>query len=261
MLFKSFSFLLSVTTVALAVTLEGSATITPQDYESLIGAVDNPPACGQPYSSLDLTRITAVEKMDRTKTCNLCLKVTNAVDTSKSVYVLAVDLGGVGLDRYDPSPATWTTVDDSHCAGIYNNGTSPATSPASSGSSPGDIPPVSSASAASPTSPSSLLGYNHRDRHVSHKKGESTVSQKQAASSMTPPKNNSSASRPTAPAGYAIKQHRPRPTSTAPFLRRPSSKAGHGKMPSSSSVATPSITPSPIKHSSFLERFYRRAIM
>lgn len=35
MLFKSLSFLFSAITVALAATLEGSANITPQDYESL----------------------------------------------------------------------------------------------------------------------------------------------------------------------------------------------------------------------------------
>lgn len=51
-----------------------------------------------PYNELNLARITAVAKMDTSATCGLCLKVVNSVDTSKFIYVLAVDLGGSGLD-------------------------------------------------------------------------------------------------------------------------------------------------------------------
>lgn len=51
-----------------------------------------------PYNELNLARITAVQNMDTSTTCNLCLKVVNAEDTSKYVYVLAVDMGGSGLD-------------------------------------------------------------------------------------------------------------------------------------------------------------------
>lgn len=57
----------------------------------------NPPSCGMPYAELNLALITAVQKMDNSATCNLCLKVSNE-DKSKSLYVLAVDLGGQGLD-------------------------------------------------------------------------------------------------------------------------------------------------------------------
>lgn len=59
---------------------------------------NNPPACGMLYNELNLARITAVAKMDTSTTCGLCLKVVNSVDTSKFIYVLAVDLGGSGLD-------------------------------------------------------------------------------------------------------------------------------------------------------------------
>jgi hypothetical protein len=51
-----------------------------------------------PYNELNLARITAVAKMDTSTTCGLCLKVVNSADTSKFIYVLAVDLGGSGLD-------------------------------------------------------------------------------------------------------------------------------------------------------------------
>ncbi|KAI9493035.1 hypothetical protein BDB00DRAFT_406077 [Zychaea mexicana] len=120
---------------ATAASLSGSATITPQDYYGLpVNALENnPPACGMPYAQLNLALITAVEAMDTAFTCNLCLNVTNQ-DQSRSIYVLAVDLGGSGLDlsipafeylfdqRYDASPASWSTVDDSYCAGIYTPG-------------------------------------------------------------------------------------------------------------------------------------------
>ncbi|KAI9476282.1 MAG: hypothetical protein EXX96DRAFT_651948 [Benjaminiella poitrasii] len=119
-----------------AATLQGSSSITPQDYYGLPAAAlaNNPPACGMPYNQLNLARITAVQNMNTGSTCNLCLKVVNTNNPSKFIYVLAVDLGGSGLDlsipsfeylfdqRYDASPASWTTVDYSYCNGIYTPG-------------------------------------------------------------------------------------------------------------------------------------------
>lgn len=99
-----------------ASTLQGSHIITPQDYYGLrklsllfekhlfilfIAATalsNSPPACGMPYNQLNLARITAVQNMNLGSTCNLCLKVMNYVNTTKYIYVLAVDLGGNGLD-------------------------------------------------------------------------------------------------------------------------------------------------------------------
>ncbi|KAI8145101.1 hypothetical protein BJV82DRAFT_577348 [Fennellomyces sp. T-0311] len=120
---------------ATAASLSGRGSITPQDYYGLpVNALaNNPPACGMPYAELNLALITAVEAMDTGSTCNLCLKVTNG-DKSRSIHVLAVDLGGSGLDlsipafeylfdqRYDASPATWETVDSSYCNGIWTPG-------------------------------------------------------------------------------------------------------------------------------------------
>ncbi|KAJ2449879.1 hypothetical protein EV183_004644, partial [Coemansia sp. RSA 2336] len=116
--------------------LTGSGTITYHDYQSLpLSALQyNPPACGMPYAQLDMTRITAVQQIDTTSECGQCIKVCNANDPSKFVYVLAVDKGGRGLDLSKPSfgklfniddgvgPAQWSPVDNSHCAGIWSNG-------------------------------------------------------------------------------------------------------------------------------------------
>ncbi|KAJ2799429.1 hypothetical protein H4R21_003550 [Coemansia helicoidea] len=116
--------------------LTGSGIITYHDYQALpLSAVaNNPPSCGMPYAQLDLTRITAVQALDNKVDCGQCVKVCNAKDDAKFVYVLAVDLGGRGLDLSKPSfgrlfplddgigPATWAPVDNSHCAGIWSNG-------------------------------------------------------------------------------------------------------------------------------------------
>ncbi|KAJ2121512.1 hypothetical protein IW147_004187 [Coemansia sp. RSA 720] len=116
--------------------LSGSGTITYHDYQSLpLEALKyNPPACGMPYAELDMTRITAVQLIDTTSECGQCIKVCNANDLSKFVYVLAVDKGGRGLDLSKPSfgklfniddgvgPAQWSVVDNSHCVGIWSNG-------------------------------------------------------------------------------------------------------------------------------------------
>ncbi|KAJ2351168.1 hypothetical protein IWW50_000707 [Coemansia erecta] len=116
--------------------LAGSGTITYHDYQSLpLEALKyNPPACGMPYAELDMTRITAVQLIDTTSECGQCIKVCNANDPSKFVYVLAVDKGGRGLDLSKPSfgklfniddgvgPAQWSPVDNSNCVGIWSNG-------------------------------------------------------------------------------------------------------------------------------------------
>ncbi|KAI8088866.1 uncharacterized protein BX664DRAFT_331606 [Halteromyces radiatus] len=120
--------------------LTGSANITPQDYIGLPAAAlaTNPPACGMPYATLDLSRITAVQNLNAGTDCNKCIKVVNTKDPSKFVYVLAVDLGGSGLDlsipsfkklfgqQYDASPASWSETNYSNCAGIYSKGASPS---------------------------------------------------------------------------------------------------------------------------------------
>ena len=53
-----------------------------------------------PYAELNLALITAVQAMDTSSTCNLCLNVTNG-DESRNIYALAVDMGGSGLDVND----------------------------------------------------------------------------------------------------------------------------------------------------------------
>ncbi|KAJ1938471.1 hypothetical protein EC988_007580 [Linderina pennispora] len=87
-----------------------------------------------PYAQLDLTRVTAVQTMNTATDCGQCIKVCNADDSSKFVYVLAIDTGGKGLDLTKPAfgklfniddgigPATWSPVDNKHCEGIWNNG-------------------------------------------------------------------------------------------------------------------------------------------
>ncbi|GAN11351.1 hypothetical protein MAM1_0557c10910 [Mucor ambiguus] len=140
----------SIASIVNAADLSGSARITPQDYYGLPASAlaNNPPACGMPYNQLNLARITAVAKMNTGSTCNLCLKVVNSDNPSKFIYVLAVDLGGSGLDlsipsfeylfgqRYDASPASWTTVASSYCEGIYTPGKVNTNQGISGGSSP-----------------------------------------------------------------------------------------------------------------------------
>ncbi|KAF1806204.1 hypothetical protein FB192DRAFT_1453316 [Mucor lusitanicus] len=140
----------SIASMANAADLSGSARITPQDYYGLPASAlaNNPPACGMPYNQLNLARITAVANMNTGSTCNLCLKVVNSANPSKFIYVLAVDLGGSGLDlsipsfeylfgqRYDASPASWTTVASSYCEGIYTPGKVNTNQGISGGSSP-----------------------------------------------------------------------------------------------------------------------------
>ncbi|KAI8373309.1 hypothetical protein BD560DRAFT_467202 [Blakeslea trispora] len=115
--------------------LSGSASVTPEDYYGLGEEAlrISYPACGMPYSELNLARITAVQAIDTANECGQCLKVTN-LNTGEHIYVLAVDKGGRGLDisipafeslfgqKTDPSPAKWTNVKKSNCEGIYTPG-------------------------------------------------------------------------------------------------------------------------------------------
>ncbi|KAJ2748347.1 hypothetical protein GGI19_006152 [Coemansia pectinata] len=119
--------------------LTGSGIITYHDYQSIPAelVVNNPPSCGMPYAQLDVTRITAVQAMNKGTDCGQCIKVSNANNPSKFVYVLAVDTGGRGLDLSKPSfgqlfdiddgvgPAQWAPVSNSNCVGIWKDAPSP----------------------------------------------------------------------------------------------------------------------------------------
>ncbi|KXN65263.1 hypothetical protein CONCODRAFT_13216 [Conidiobolus coronatus NRRL 28638] len=109
--------------------LKGDQLITWHDYEGMdANSRKNPPSCGYDYDKLDLTRVTAVESLDKSH-CGACLKVANP--TSKNeVYVLVIDMGGRGLDLSEssytslfnttdhPLRASWQPVDNSFCNGI-----------------------------------------------------------------------------------------------------------------------------------------------
>ncbi|CAG8487519.1 474_t:CDS:2 [Ambispora leptoticha] len=130
--FAIISLVVSYLAVTARAGLSGSQTITPEDYP-VFGpkAVNNPPFCGMPYAELDLNRITAVEGLGQGG-CGTCLKVTSLDDSSKSVFVLAVDQGGQGLDLstgafmvlfgqdQSPAGASWSPVDGSNCNGIWS---------------------------------------------------------------------------------------------------------------------------------------------
>ncbi|CAG8609990.1 2864_t:CDS:2, partial [Ambispora gerdemannii] len=132
--FAIISLVVSYLAVSAHAALSGSQTITPEDYP-VFGpkAVNNPPFCGMPYAELDLNRITAVQGLSQSE-CGTCLKVIGLADASKSVYVLAVDSGGQGLDlstgafmvlfgqNQSPAGASWSPVDASHCNGIWSKG-------------------------------------------------------------------------------------------------------------------------------------------
>ncbi|KAJ2823804.1 hypothetical protein FBU31_004166, partial [Coemansia sp. 'formosensis'] len=94
--------------------LTGSGIITYHDYQAIPAelVVNNPPSCGMPYAQLDLTRITAVQAMSTATDCGQCIKVSNANNPSKFVYVLAVDTGGRGLDLSKPSFGQLFDIDD-----------------------------------------------------------------------------------------------------------------------------------------------------
>ncbi|RCH84580.1 hypothetical protein CU098_005305 [Rhizopus stolonifer] len=115
--------------------LSGSTSVTPEDYYGLgpQALETSYPACGMPYNELNLARITAVEDIDISSECGQCLEVTNS-NNGESIFVLAVDKGGQGLDisipsfeslfgqSTDPAPASWAAVDISNCEGIHTPG-------------------------------------------------------------------------------------------------------------------------------------------
>ncbi|KAJ2664960.1 hypothetical protein IWW48_000574 [Coemansia sp. RSA 1200] len=113
----------------------GSGLATFNDYQQfpLSALKYNPPFCGMPYTSLDVTRITAVAGLTLEQ-CGTCLKVSSAADPAKSTYVLAVDKCAGGLDLSKPAFAKilntdagktdvkWTPVDKKFCSGVYPAG-------------------------------------------------------------------------------------------------------------------------------------------
>ncbi|SAM08038.1 hypothetical protein [Absidia glauca] len=189
--------------------LSGSARITPQDYIGLppVALANNPPACGMPYATLDLSRITAVQGLNKATDCNKCIKVVNTQDPSKYVYVLAVDLGGSGLDlsipsfkklfgqQYDASPASWAEADASHCAGIYSGG-SPATTK-------------------KPTTPATTTTKKHPRPTTTKKKPHPTTTKKQAHPTTTKkqahPTTTKKKSHPTTTKKHSKPAHSPKP--------------------------------------------------
>ncbi|KAJ1969808.1 hypothetical protein IWQ62_000386 [Dispira parvispora] len=167
--------------------LSGSGTITPHNYVDMgtSALTNNPPSCGMPYASLDITRITAIQTMDKSSECGKCIKVTNGDDPSKFIHVLAVDTGGRGLDvstvaykelfgqDTDPAPASWEAAEDSDCSGIWSNGMSEksedaTTAPETSTS----AKPVQGNSASDYVRPVTNMGDGHSSTHSS---SQSTV--------------------------------------------------------------------------------------
>ncbi|KAJ1991182.1 hypothetical protein H4R33_001468 [Dimargaris cristalligena] len=113
--------------------LSGNQVITPHNWVIMHDQLaNNPPACEMPYAELRLERITAVQGLVKGSMCGKCIKVANAADPQKSMYVLVVDMGGRGLDvstvaykqifgqDTDPASAVWTEAPDSACAGVWN---------------------------------------------------------------------------------------------------------------------------------------------
>ena len=94
-MFKSATLLLA-SSALVAATLSGNQIITPHDYPSAAGLVNNPPFCGYPYDLLDLNRVTAAEKITP-EDCGSCLQVCSC-DSGKCGFYLAIDMGGRGLD-------------------------------------------------------------------------------------------------------------------------------------------------------------------
>jgi len=118
----------------------GSGSITTHDYLSMPPSayVNSAPSCGTNYTNLDITRITAVQLLDKTVDCGTCIRVSSGSDPTRYVDVLAVDTGGRGLDLSTPSfqhifddttgvyPAQWQPVSSDNCRDIYK-GTLPET--------------------------------------------------------------------------------------------------------------------------------------
>ncbi|KAJ2721106.1 hypothetical protein GGI07_004171 [Coemansia sp. Benny D115] len=59
--------------------MTGGQQITPHDYQSLgRGLAQSAPSCGFPYVTLDISRITAVQRMEVGHECGTCLRVETA---------------------------------------------------------------------------------------------------------------------------------------------------------------------------------------
>ncbi|KAG9286026.1 hypothetical protein G9A89_022702 [Geosiphon pyriformis] len=114
--------------------MSGNQIVTPEDYPRFgPSAVNNPPFCGMPYAELDLNRITAVQGMSQSD-CGTCLKVCKSSNSSAFVNVLAVDMGGNGLDlstgvfqilfgqENTPDSVKWFPVDTKYCDGVWRKG-------------------------------------------------------------------------------------------------------------------------------------------
>ncbi|KAJ2603540.1 hypothetical protein GGF39_000033 [Coemansia sp. RSA 1721] len=72
----STTLVLAARMAAVYAAMTGSQSITPHDYQSLGNALAiSAPSCGFPYVSLDISRITAVQKMNTAGECGTCLRV------------------------------------------------------------------------------------------------------------------------------------------------------------------------------------------
>jgi len=119
-------FLISVSSSTYA-NVVGSQPITTHDYL----APNDLGSCGIPYSCLDVTRVTAVQALDKSVDCGTCIKVTCTSNPAKFVYVVAIDTGGQGLDLSTPSfqdlfgintgifPASWAPTNPRNCLSVW----------------------------------------------------------------------------------------------------------------------------------------------
>ncbi|KAI0223427.1 hypothetical protein L0F63_004491, partial [Massospora cicadina] len=111
--------------------LTGSQRISTNHYEEQAADLEgNPTMCGYKGSQMKLSKVTAAAGLAQSE-CGTCLEITGGSDT---VYSVAVDSGGTGLDlnksqfkqlfndvtgRYQ---ASWKPVSQSNCAGFLKNG-------------------------------------------------------------------------------------------------------------------------------------------
>jgi hypothetical protein len=197
-----------------------------------------------PYATLDLSRITAVQALDKTTDCNKCIKVVNTKN-NKFIYALAVDLGGMGLDlsipsfkelfgqQYDASPASWSETDYSNCAGIYSKGGS---SNSSSSSAVFKSTSTKSASHARPTTTRASHAHPTVTKIKSAHHGHPTTKVKKPSSLARPASTKTKSAHRGRPTTIKPKSsHHGRPTATKsksshhgrPTTTKPKSK-GHG---------------------------------
>ena len=129
----SITIMITVSSVMSQIFSGTSNRCTYHHYESFVPAeiYDNSPGwCGIRYSSLDLTRVTAVNGMNEGG-CNQCLEVT--AEGGNTIYVLAIDFkADPGLDisetsfhhmfpdgnPLDPITCSWNVVDPCYCTDI-----------------------------------------------------------------------------------------------------------------------------------------------